>query len=91
MKKHLGISRNRHDRLTAIKKDSLRKKNRFHLVGKEDELDTGCNLLYYIALTSVTTNSEGRSSYDLTDRSEEESFLAIPLFKEARGHLQKAT
>ena len=34
MKKQLGILRNKTDRLLAIKKDSLRKKNRFQIVGK---------------------------------------------------------
>ncbi len=43
MKKQLGILRNRTDRLLAFKKDSHRKKNRFQMVGKEDEADTNCN------------------------------------------------
>jgi hypothetical protein len=36
MKKHLGILRNRHDRLAAFKQEAVRKKNRFQIVGKDD-------------------------------------------------------
>jgi hypothetical protein len=36
----LGIARNRVDRLIAIKKDAQRKKNRFQMVGKEDDQDS---------------------------------------------------
>jgi hypothetical protein len=36
----LGIARNRVDRLIAIKKDAQRKKNRFQIVGKEDDQDS---------------------------------------------------
>ena len=42
MKKQLGIIRNKTDRLLTIKKESNRKKNRFHIVGKEDEQDFNC-------------------------------------------------
>lgn len=44
MKKSLGIIRNKTDRLTNIKKESLRKKNRFHIVGKEE--DSHCKSKY---------------------------------------------
>jgi hypothetical protein len=37
MKKQLGIVRSRADRLAALKKEAQRKKNRFHMVGKEEE------------------------------------------------------
>lgn len=36
MKKQIGIIRNRLDRLSQLKKDSQRKKNRFQMVGKDD-------------------------------------------------------
>ena len=39
----LGIARNRVDRLIAIKKDAQRKKNRFQIVGKEDDQDSNRN------------------------------------------------
>jgi hypothetical protein len=39
----LGIARNRVDRLIAIKKDAQRKKNRFQIVGKEDDQDSHCS------------------------------------------------
>ncbi len=39
MKKHLGILRNRTDRLVAVKHEAQRKKNRFQIVGKEDSED----------------------------------------------------
>ena len=39
----LGIARNRVDRLIAIKKDAQRKKNRFQIVGKEDDQDSHRN------------------------------------------------
>ena len=42
MKKQLGIIRNKTDRLLTIKKESICKKNRFHIVGKEDEQDFNC-------------------------------------------------
>jgi hypothetical protein len=45
MKKQLGILRNKTDRLIAFKKDSHRKKNRFQIVGKEDEMDTNCMII----------------------------------------------
>ena len=41
MRKQLGIIRNKTDRLVNIKKECLRKKNRFHIVGKEE--DYNCN------------------------------------------------
>lgn len=34
-KQHLGILRNKTDRLTTIKREMQRKKNRFQMVGKE--------------------------------------------------------
>ena len=36
MKRQLGISRNKIDRLVAVKNEAQRKKNRFQIVGKED-------------------------------------------------------
>jgi hypothetical protein len=46
MKKQIGILRNRLDRLTQIKKEAQRKKNRFHLVGKEDQEDNNSYSLF---------------------------------------------
>lgn len=37
MRKQLGIIRNKTDRIHALKKQSHRKKNRFQMVGKEDD------------------------------------------------------
>lgn len=42
MKKQIGILRNRTDRLTTIKKDTHRKKNRFQMVGKEEQQEVNC-------------------------------------------------
>ena len=39
MKKQIGIVRNRFDRLAQIKKEAQRKKNRFQMVGKEEQED----------------------------------------------------
>lgn len=36
MKKGLGIIRNQTERLSSVKKEALRKKNRFQIVGKDD-------------------------------------------------------
>ena len=46
MKKQLGILRNRHDRLIALKKEAHRKKNRFQMVGKDDFEDAKCMLSF---------------------------------------------
>lgn len=40
MKRQLGILRNRTDRLTTVKKELHRKKNRFQMVGKEEEQES---------------------------------------------------
>lgn len=34
--KQLGIIRNKTDKFTSIKRDAVRKKNRFQIVGKEN-------------------------------------------------------
>lgn len=42
MKKVLGIIRNQTERLNFVKKEALRKKNRFQTVGKDDLDDYNC-------------------------------------------------
>lgn len=67
MKKHLGISRNRLDRLVSVKHEAQRKKNRFQIVGKEDTDDYNSTNHSNIAYTLTTSNSEPASQAELAD------------------------
>ena len=37
MQRHLGIIRNKTERMVSLKREAIRKKNRFQIVGKEQD------------------------------------------------------
>lgn len=91
MKRQLGISRNKIDRLVAVKNDAQRKKNRFQIVGKEDIDDYNSIQINHAAYTLTTSHSDPASQAELADDLEENTKRALELHVQARKKMSKVT
>jgi len=60
MKKQLGIIRSRTDRFISFKKETQRKKNRFHIVGKENKEEDDISNTTFIQLFRLTQITQSK-------------------------------